>query len=59
MGDKTAYPLAIDAGATSKGHMGKYGVGGISPAFALTNREAVCHGHPMVKLDDSSDGAPT
>jgi thiol-disulfide isomerase/thioredoxin len=57
MGDKMAYTVAIDAGATSKGYMGKYGVGGIPHAFVVKDGEVVWHGHPMDKLDDAIEGA--
>ena len=57
MGDKMAYTVAIDAGATSKGYMGKYGVGGIPHAFVVKDGEVVWHGHPMVKLDDAIEDA--
>ena len=57
MGDKMAYTVAIDAGATSKGYMGKYGVGGIPHAFVVKDGEVVWHGHPMGKLDDAIEGA--
>ena len=51
MGDKMAYTVAIDAGATSKGYMGKYGVGGIPHAFVVKDGAVVWHGHPMVELE--------
>ena len=57
MGDKMAYTVAIDAGATSKGYMGKYGVGGIPHAFVVKDGEVVWHGHPMDKLDDAIEDA--
>jgi thiol-disulfide isomerase/thioredoxin len=60
MGDKMAYTVAIDAGATSKGYMGKYGVGGIPHAFVVKDGKVVWHGHPMDpmdKLDDAIEDA--
>jgi thiol-disulfide isomerase/thioredoxin len=57
MGDKMAYTVAIDAGATSKGYMGKYGVGGIPHAFVVKDGEIVWHGHPMAKLEAAIEDA--
>ena len=55
MGDKMAYTVAIDAGATSKGYMGKYGVGGIPHAFVVKDGKVVWHGHPMDPMDKLDD----
>ena len=57
MGDKMAYTVAIDTGATSKGYMGQYGIGGIPHAFVVKDGEVVWHGHPKGKLDDAIEGA--
>ena len=57
MGDKMAYTVAIDAGATSKGYMGKYGVGGIPHAFVVKDGAVVWHGHPMAELEGAIDDA--
>jgi thiol-disulfide isomerase/thioredoxin len=51
MGEKMAYTVAIDAGDTSKGYMGKYGVGGIPHAFVVKDGAVVWHGHPMAELE--------
>ncbi len=57
MGDKMAYTVAIDAGATSDGYMGKYGINGIPHAFVVKDGAVVWHGHPMDKLKAAIDNA--
>ena len=57
MGDKMAYTVAIDAGATSKGYMTKYGINGIPHAFVVKDGTVVWNGHPMDKLEAAIDDA--
>ena len=57
MGDKMAYTVAIDAGATSKGYMSKYGINGIPHAFVVKDGEVVWHGPPMAKLEAAIEDA--